>query len=99
MDSSGRLFRNLRRNRYLRKLAADDFAEQAAAFLRELNAIHTFRDGNGRAQLAFMVLLADRAGHPLHLERLSPGNFLRAMIGSFRGDNAPLPRELRRLID
>jgi cell filamentation protein len=92
-------FRKLQRNRYLRNLAADDFAEQAAALLSELNAIHTFRDGNGRAQLAFMVLLADRAGHPLYLDRLHPGNFLQAMISSFLGDNAPLSRELRLLID
>jgi len=25
-----------------------------------------------------MVLLAERAGHPLHLDRLHPGNFLQA---------------------
>jgi cell filamentation protein len=92
-------FRKLHRSRYLRNLAADDFAEQAAALLSQLNAIHTFRDGNGRAQLAFMVLLADRARHRLHLDRLQPGNFLQAMINSFQGDHAPLSRALRLLID
>ncbi len=92
-------FRKLQLNRYLRNLPANDFAEEAAAFLGELNAIHTFRDGNGRAQLAFMVLLAERAGHPLHLDRLHPGNFLQAMISSFQGDLVPLYRELCLLID
>lgn len=44
-------FRKLQRNRYLRNLPANDFAEQAAAFLSQLNAIHPFRDGNGRHSL------------------------------------------------
>ena len=92
-------FRKLQRNRYLRNLAADDFAEQAATLLSELNAIHAFREGNGRVQLAFMMILADRAGHPLHLDRLHPSDFLEAMISSFQSDLAPLSRQLRALID
>ncbi len=32
-------------------------------FLAELNAIHAFREGNGRSQLTFFALLADHAGH------------------------------------
>ncbi|AUC97993.1 adenosine monophosphate-protein transferase [Bradyrhizobium sp. SK17] len=92
-------FAKLRRDQYLRDLSADDFAIQAAEFLSMLNAIHVFRDGNGRAQLAFMALIGAKAGHPLHLERLNPANFLRAMIRSFHGDNGQLIRELRRLID
>jgi cell filamentation protein len=92
-------FGRLRRNGYLRKLPIDDFVAQAVEFLSELNAIHPFRDGNGRAQLAFMALLAVKAGHPLQLERLNPDTFLHAMIRSFHGDNGPLVRELQRLID
>lgn len=92
-------FGRLRRNGYLRDLPGDDFTTQAAEFLSELNAIHPFRDGNGRAQLAFMALIAAKAGHPLHLDRLNPRSFLQAMITSFHGDDGPLVRELRRLID
>ncbi len=50
------LFDRLRRDRYLRELSAEEFAEQASAFLSTLNAIHPFRDGNGRTQLTFMAL-------------------------------------------
>jgi cell filamentation protein len=93
------LFDRLKRNHCLRNLSADQFATQAADFLSVLNAIHAFRDGNGRAQMAFMAILADKAGHPLHLARMNPERFLQAMIRSFLGDNAPLARELRLLVE
>jgi cell filamentation protein len=36
--------------------------------------------------LAFLHLLALRAGHPLEIERIKPAAFLAAMIRSFDGD-------------
>jgi cell filamentation protein len=84
------LFDWLRRRRYLCGLAAADFARDAAHFLAELNAIHPFREGNGRTQLIFLALLADRADHPLDLDRLDPAATLDAMIDSFNGDESAL---------
>ena len=62
-----RLFADLKGRRFLRDLSQKKFADHAAHFLAELNAIHAFRDGNGRAQLAFVMMLADQAGHPFNL--------------------------------
>jgi len=55
-----RIFLALRDSDCLRGLDAQSFALAAAHFLSELNAVHAFRDGNGRAQLAFLALLAAR---------------------------------------
>jgi len=74
------------------------FLQAVSKFLADLNAIHPFREGNGRTQLAFLVLLAERAGHRLDLTALRPKAFLKAMIVSFNGDNAPLTRELKRMV-
>ena len=93
-----KLFIDLRRQHYLRGLPPEAFATAAAHFLAELNAIHAFREGNGRSQLAFMTLIAARANHPFDLERLSPGPFLAAMIASFAGDEAPLRGQIRGLL-
>ena len=82
----------------LRGLDAAAFAEQAAALLTALNAIHPFREGNGRTQLTFMTLLAARAGHPFDLARLEPEAFLKAMISSFFGDQASLRNHIGRLV-
>jgi cell filamentation protein len=74
-----------------------EFASRAAHFLGELNAIHAFREGNGRAQLAFMDALAADAGYPLHLEKLERATFLPAMVSSFAGDVAALEVEMMKL--
>ena len=92
------LFAKLRAAEALRGLDPAAFAEEAATFLTALNAIHPFREGNGRTQLTFTTLLAARAGHPLDLTRLEPETFLRAMIASFFGDEAPLRDHIHRLV-
>ncbi len=94
-----KLFGALKAKNLLENLEPDDFSTQAAHFLSELNVIHAFREGNGRTQLAFFAMLADHAGHPLDLERLDPGEMLKAMIGSFEGDEKALASVIRQLID
>ncbi len=91
MDS---LFARLQTASFLPGAEADAFFTEAAAFLGELNAIHAFREGNGRAQLVFLHLIALRAGHPLGLDRIKPQTFMPAMIQSFDGHLAALKTEL-----
>lgn len=93
-----RLFAGLKQKRFFQGLTADRFAAGAAHFLTTLNAIHPFREGNGRTQIIFVVLLADHAGHPLDLERLEPEPLLAAMVAGFRGKERSLVRQIRRLI-
>jgi cell filamentation protein len=83
---------------FLESLESDDFSNQAAHFLSELNAIHAFREGNGRTQLTFLAMLADNAGHPFDLEKLDPDAMLNAMIESFEGNEKELARVIRSLI-
>ncbi len=85
-----RLFGGLAKQRRFRGLDAATFAKKAAHFLAELNAIHPFREGNGRAQLAFLTVMADRAGHLLSRRRLDTDAMLDAMIVSFSGEERPL---------
>lgn len=92
------LFGELTARRGLSGLSPSEFANQAARFLATLNAIHPFREGNGRTQLTFLALLSDRADHPLDLDRLEPEQFLAAMVASFRGDILDLATHIRRLI-
>ena len=92
-----RLFRQVSAHNRLRELAEQDVQMAATTFLAELNAIHPFREGNGRTQLLFLAALAAGAGRPLDLERLRPEAFLAAMIASFAHDLVPLERELRHL--
>ena len=74
------------------------FAKKVAHYLAELNAIHPFREGNGRTQLSFLILLAEQAGHPLQLEKLDPAEMLDATIMSFGGDERALEKLLAGLL-
>jgi cell filamentation protein len=93
-----KLFTRLRKGNYLRGLSEDAFAVEAARFLATLNAIHPFRDGNGRTQLAFLALIAHRAGRPMDFTKLRPRRFLAAMIASFHGRERRLVDHLRTLV-
>jgi cell filamentation protein len=85
-----KLFAKLKTDKFMQGLAPKDFAKRAAHFLAESNAIYAFREGNGRAQLSFFLLLAEQAGHPLDFDNFDPDAFLEAMIVSFGGNEAPL---------
>jgi cell filamentation protein len=94
-----KLFEQLGRKRHLRGLSPAEFAAQAAHFLAELNAIHPFREGNGRSQLTFLILLAEQAGHPVDTDRLDPQRAMGAMIASFGGEEEPLAELIANLIE
>lgn len=93
-----KLFASLAEKSYFEGLSADDFVREAAHFLAELNAIHPFREGNGRAQLSLLTLVAEEAGHPLDMDKLEPARILNATIESFGGSEEPLAAVIRELI-
>ncbi len=75
----------------LRGLDAETFAERAAEHIGELNAIHPFLDGNGRALRAFLEILAEQAGHHIDLARVDPRAWNDASARSFHKlDYAPM---------
>ncbi len=92
-----KLFEQLNHGEHLRTDEFPLFAERAASFLGNLNAIHPFREGNGRTQLAFLGLVAVQVGHPLRLDRIKQETFLPAMVASFTNNLAPLIAELMAL--
>jgi cell filamentation protein len=59
-------------------------------YLGEVNAIHPFREGNGRAQRAFFHQLARQAGWPVDWTQLDPEANAEASAASLRGDNTLL---------
>jgi cell filamentation protein len=57
-----RLFADLKKRKLLQDATLDEFAEGAAHLLAEVNAIHPFREGNGRTQLSFPKSLRSEPG-------------------------------------
>lgn len=76
----------------------EQFISALADFIGDLNAIHPFREGNGRTQLIFVRLLGQSVGHLFRLEAIEHEEFLAAMIDSFHGRMAALIDELERML-
>ena len=74
--------------------ARESLIAAAADFLADLNAIHPFREGNGRTQLTFLFLLGEREGQRFDMPRIRPQALLAAMVESFSGRVAALRDEL-----
>ena len=66
------------------------FAARAAYYIAEINAIHPFREGNGRCQLTLLDVLFDVSGFEMNEEPIEPDRFMSAMIASFNGENGAL---------
>jgi cell filamentation protein len=66
-SSAAVIFRELRDEDCLRGLDRGIFVGRLAYYLGEVNALHPFREGNGRAQRAFFGQLARDAGVPARL--------------------------------
>ena len=99
LESAARpIFEGLAAENYLAGLDADWFCARTAYYLGELNALHPFRDGNGRTQREFIQLLARRNGYLLLWKKASRDGLLRASIESFRGDLVGLRGILRAVI-
>ena len=64
--------------------------ELAAHALSEINAIHPFRDGNGRAQREFVREMLLKLGFTVEYSRADPSLMLKASIALFMGDEGPM---------
>ena len=84
------IFRELAQENHLRGLEPAAFSERAGYYLAEMNALHPFREGNGRAQREFLSQLARENDYAIAWEQITQADMLDASRRSFSGDLAPL---------
>ena len=70
--------------------AGGDLGNRLAFYLGEINAIHPFREGNGRTQRAFVRQLAWRNGHLLSFADVADEEMAVASLESFNGNNSKM---------
>ncbi len=86
---SEELFGKLKSEDYLHGLKHDEFAARMAFYIAEINALHPFREGNGRTQRVFANQLARCAGWELNLRTIDSDTLCDAYITAMR-DTKPL---------
>ena len=96
---SNTVFSALAAEKYLVNLEPKAFASRLAHFLSEINAIHPFREGNGRVQRLFISQLAEQAGYPLDFSALDQAELYPVMQASFLGNELPLTDLMLKIIN
>ena len=81
-----KLFLKLKSENYLKDCTEDNIASKAAYYLGEINAIHPFREGNGRTQREFIRELLLPTGFCVDYSRCNAKMMLYASINAFAGD-------------
>jgi len=90
------IFDKLAQEKYLAGLSTADFCARAAYYFGEINALHPFREGNGRAQREFISHLAYRNGYYIEWKNTDQDEMVGASIASFKhGDTSKLAAILR----
>lgn len=96
IESFGKdVFRQLGKENQLRGLDADEFSKRLGYHLGEINAMHPFREGNGRTQREFGSELARENGYQISWDQMKREDLNRAFIESFNGDPGRLSHMIR----
>lgn len=81
-----KLFGQLKSENLFKNPDKKTFVKTAAFYFGELNAIHPFREGNGRTNRIFFNQLAEDAGYNLAWFKTNYREFIDASIDSFKGN-------------
>jgi cell filamentation protein len=90
VQAADNLFKELKSEKYLDDLDDKKYAQRFAHYYSEVNLLHPFREGNGRAERVFFSLLAQRTGRHVAWDLLDPGKAIRACIVAYNGDEGQL---------
>jgi cell filamentation protein len=97
--AAAQIFKQLAEENHLAGFDPGAFSDRAAHYLGEMNALHPFREGNGRAQREFISHLAHANGYYVAWENVKQPEMLQASIESFNGDTSKLAALIRDNLD
>lgn len=87
---SEKLFNQLKNENFLKNTEPEKIAGRLAYYMGEINAIHPFREGNGRTQRVFISQLAKEAGYELHFKNVTQEQMIEASIQAHKLNYKPL---------
>lgn len=80
------IFYKLRHDKYLIGMNLEQAVEKLAQYMGDINALHPFREGNGRTQRLFLTYLAKATGLKLDMRKTDADSMMDASISSFHTD-------------
>ena len=92
------IFSKLKEEYYLAGLEEYMFTKRLAYYFSEINALHPFREGNGRSQREFIRSLALKNGYLIYFEKASKEEMLIASKKSFMSDYEDMEKIMAKCI-
>ena len=92
------IFSKLKEEYYLAGLEEYMFTKRLAYYFSEINALHPFREGNGRSQREFIRSLALKNGYLIYFEKASKEEMLIASKKSFMCDYEDMEKIMAKCI-
>jgi cell filamentation protein len=99
VDTAADIVGRLADDRYLRGRERERSLDGLTALLADVNALHPFREGNGRAQRSFLSQLARDAGYRLRWEHVDRDANIDAARAAADGDLAPMRALLEPVVE
>ena len=91
---ANRIFGELKNEKCLKGLNAADFSSRLAYYFSEINALHPFREGDGRTQREFIRQLAYQNNYFLSFVGITKEEMIAASIAGFKLDYDPMKQLL-----
>lgn len=82
-EQANQIFAQLHSEDLLKNLPYHEFIKRLSFFFGEINALHPFREGNGRTQREFFRILSLNAGYSVDYTKITNEEMLTASIDSF----------------
>ncbi|QUH20417.1 Fic/DOC family protein [Alkaliphilus sp. B6464] len=83
LEGAEEIFSKLKRENYLIGISQPDIHDKLAYYLGEINVLHPFREGNGRAQRIFIEYLAQVAGYSIDFSNITDIEMIEASVEAF----------------
>ena len=91
-DMAEEIFQKYAKENYLLGRSKTEVVERLSYYIGMINALHPFREGNGRSQREFIRCAAAVAGYEMDWTDVGLDQMVKASIESFRGNNAELKK-------
>jgi len=88
----------LKNEKYLANLDKSAFISRIAYYMGEINALHPFREGNGRTQRLYFRYLCQKCGYYLEFHSIAKETLIKADIMAFNRDYSLLIEVLDKVV-
>ena len=98
-SQAAEIFKKLKSEDYLQGLNEENTASRLAYYFSEINALHPFREENGRSQREFIRTLTLHIGYVINFAKVSKEEMLKASKDSFLCDYGKMEQLFKKCIN